>query len=71
MNADQADCDGDGAGDVCDALPKKTNHVLIRQSFMQTGRVLTGDHYRLRGTLSSGAHLLIGNNYMLIGALKP
>ena len=71
MNADQADRDGDGAGDVCDAMPETPNHVLIRQSFMQTGEVVTGDRYRLRGTLSSGAHMLIGNNYMLIGALKP
>ena len=70
-NADQSDRDGDGAGDVCDDMPDTANHVLIRQSFIQAGGVVTGDRYRVRGTLSSGAHLSTGNQYIVRGALKP
>ena len=70
-NADQADGDGDGAGDVCDDMPDTANHILIRQSVIQAGGVVTGDRYRVRGTLSSGAHLSTGNTYIVRGALKP
>lgn len=70
-NADQADRDGDGAGDVCDDMPDTANHLLIRQSIIQAGGVVTGDRYRVRGTLSSGAHLSTGNQYIVRGALKP
>ena len=52
-------------------MPDTANHVLIRQSFIQAGGVVTGDRYRVRGTLSSGAHLSTGNQYIVRGALKP
>jgi len=70
-NEDQTDRDGDGAGDACDEMPDTVNHILIRQSVIQAGGVVTGDRYRLRGTLSSGAHLSTGNQYIIRGALKP
>ena len=42
MNVGQAGRD-DGLGDLCDAMPETSNHVLIRQSFIQTGGVVNGD----------------------------
>jgi hypothetical protein len=44
---------------------------LIRQGFIQAGGVVTGDRYRLRGSLTSGAHQSTGNVFIIRGALKP
>ena len=68
---DQADTDGDGAGDLCDPMPETANHLLMRQSFIQAGGVVTGDRYRVRGVLTSGAHLSTGNVYQVRGSLRP
>lgn len=70
-NSDQADADQDGAGDVCDPMPEVVNHILVRQGFIQAGGVVTGDRFRLKGTLSSGAHQSFGEIYLLRGAFKP
>ena len=70
-NPNQTDTDGDGAGDDCDAMPENANHLLLRQSFIQAGGTVTGDRYRVRGVLSSGAHLSTGDVYQVRGSLRP
>jgi cysteine-rich repeat protein len=54
-NTDQADSDGDGAGDVCDPNPQRRDFKLrSRLDVSSSGRAL-GDEHRLHGISGSSA----------------
>ena len=69
-NADQADADGDNAGDACDAQPNVFNYRLQGQLLFLSGMGVDMNH-TLKGGASSGAHQSTSENYQLKGQLSP
>lgn len=70
-NPDQADRDGDHAGDVCDPRPSVFDHKLDRQMLLFVGGLsmsANGDH---RGAGSSGVHWSSSGMMKLSGRLNP
>ena len=69
-NADQADADGDNAGDVCDVDPMVFNYRVTGQLLLVGGTGVDMNH-TLNGGASSGAHKSTSVNYELRGRLTP
>jgi hypothetical protein len=69
-NADQADGDGDHAGDACDADPAVFNYKLVGQLLLVGGTGVDMNH-TLTGGASAGAHQSTSVNYQLRGRLAP
>ena len=69
-NADQADGDGDHAGDACDADPAVFNYKLVGQLLLVGGTSVDMNH-TLSGGASAGAHQSTSVNYQLRGRLAP
>ena len=69
-NQDQADRDGDHAGDACDAQPEIFNYKLVGQLLLVGGRGVDMNH-TLRGGAGTGAHQSQTDQYRLKGRLMP
>ena len=69
-NPDQADADGDNAGDACDANPQVFNYKLSGQLLLVGGMGVDMNH-TLKGGASSGAHQSVSENHNLTGRLTP
>ena len=69
-NQDQADADGDNAGDACDGQPNLYNHKL-RGQLLFVGGMGVDMNNTLNGGASSGAHKSSSQNYRLKGRLAP
>ena len=69
-NADQADGDGDQAGDACDANPNVFNYKLSGQLLFVGGTGVDMNH-TLTGGASSGAHSSQSESFRLTGSLQP
>ena len=69
-NADQADGDGDRAGDACDANPNVFNYKLSGQLLFVGGTGVDMNH-TLTGGASSGAHSSQSESFRLTGSLQP
>ena len=69
-NGDQADADGDNAGDLCDPQPQAYNYKL-RGQLLFVGGMGVDRNNTLKGRASSGAHQSGSQNYILNGRLAP
>ena len=69
-NEDQADADGDNAGDLCDPQPQAFNYKL-RGQLLFVGGMGVDRNNTLKGRASSGAHQSGSQNYILNGRLAP
>lgn len=70
-NPDQADRDGDGAGDPCDPDPDHFNLRLVGGGLLQVGGLSMSEAFDHVGRATSGAHLSESERLRLRGRLRP
>ena len=69
-NADQADADADGLGDVCDPDPNVMNFFLTGQ-FLTVGGVGVDERHTLKTKVTTGAGEAANEQFFLKGELSP
>jgi hypothetical protein len=70
-NPQQADIDGDGAGDACDEEPQRFNHRLRHVGLMQVGGFVMGAQGDIQGGATQGAQTATSGQLQLRGRLGP
>lgn len=70
-NPEQADGDGDGAGDLCDPNPVRFNVRLVRGALVVVGGLGLSEQQNLQGAGRTGAHIAESEDMRLRGRLGP